>query len=403
MVRTVSRGNQQPRTMRMFSSVAPMMGPERRRARVTRAMPRLRGASASRDDDDEWCAASPGRAPRPLVPPPGRASSRPAFAFVAGAVSEEDDDTRAAPPPATLPLPLTHPSRAPPRLAEKPSLHRDAALFGPGGRERWEREAEARVRARGGVAPPRWASSSPSSPGGVIPPSPPPPRFALVRSPHPPAPGDVIPWYEDPGPSSAALPIARAGRAPPTRRPDDARGPRGRPRARPGGDRPTPRARRRRPQSASDATRNRPGRHPKAPSDRTPRDETRRTGGESGGGSGERSGRGERVRAAAPIRRLVERVEPVVGERGGVAGVGAAGPRAESAGSPRDDGGGEPRAWARPPRSEASAPVSPRGGLMERNGVEFAAMARLERATRPRGRPGPSGGRATVILRRRRE
>lgn len=307
-------------------------------------------------------------------------------------------------PPATLPFPLTHPSRARPpfrpqnitsqgRRALRPGRARAMGARGRGARSRARRCRPSELGVVVAVVPggrdPALPSSAAVRPRAFSPPPRPRRRHPLVRGPR-----SVLrrPPHR-----------ARGGDAPPTRRPDDARGPRGRPRARPGGDRPTPRARRRRPQSASDATRNRPGRHPKAPSDRTPRDETRRTGGESGGGSGERSGRGERVRAAARIRRLVERVEPVVGERGGVAGVGAAGPRAESAGSPRDDGGGESRVGAAPAERGVRARLAarrPHGAQRRRVRGDGAARAR----DAPReGRPGPSGGRTTVILRRRRE
>ena len=287
-------------------------------------------------------------------------------------------------PPATLPLPLTHPSRAPPPSRnEKPSLHRDAALFGPGGRERWEREAEARVRARGGVAPPRWASSSPSSPGGVIPPSPPTPRFALVRSPHPPAPGDVIPWYEDPGPSSAALPIARAEAmlrrlaAPTTRAVREgvlARDPAAIDRRlAPGAA--VPRARATRRETVLDVIQKRRA---------TERRETKRDEPAAKAGEGPEKDPGAANESA---RRLGSAASSSASSRSSASAAAslASAPRVRAPRAPgrRATTAEANRAWARPPRSEASAPVSPRDGLMERNGVEFAAMARLERATRP--------------------
>ena len=217
----------------------------------------------------------------------------------------------------------------------------------------------------------------------MIPPSPPPPRFALVRSPHPPAPGDVIPWYEDPGPSSAALPIARAEAmlrrlaAPTTRAVREgvlARDPAAIDRRlAPGAA--VPRARATRRETVLDVIQKRRA---------TERRGTRRDEPAAKAGEGPENDPGAANESA---RRLGSAASSSASSRSSASAAAslASAPRVRAPRAPgrRATTAEANRAWARPPRSEASAPVSPRDGLMERNGVEFAAMARLERATRP--------------------
>ena len=220
-------------------------------------------------------------------------------------------------------------------------------------------------------------------PGGRDPALPPPPRFALVRSPHPPAPGDVIPWYEDPGPSSAALPIARAEAmlrrlaAPTTRAVREgvlARDPAAIDRRlAPGAA--VPRARATRRETVLDVIQKRRA---------TERRGTRRDEPAAKAGEGPENDPGAANESA---RRLGSAASSSASSRSSASAAAslASAPRVRAPRAPgrRATTAEANRAWARPPRSEASAPVSPRDGLMERNGVEFAAMARLERATRP--------------------
>ena len=197
-----------------------------------------------------------------------------------------------------------------------------------------------------------------------------------------PAPGDVIPWYEDPGPSSAALPIARAEAMPADSPPRRRARPRGRPRARPGGDRPTPRARRRRPQSASDATRNRPGRHPKAPSDRTPR--TRRDEPAAKAGEGPENDPGAATESARRLRSAASSSASSRSSASAAASLASA-PRVRAPRAPgrRATTAEANRAWARPPRAGVRARLAarrPHGAQRRRVRGDGAARARARPA-----------------------